>query len=95
MNENITYEIEPCPFCGAEASFTDPDWEHGFTAYVAVQCTKCFARSAPVSFSITSQCGGIGSEWRQPYERKALELWNTRATHNAELRGRPLADGPA
>ena len=71
--------LKPCPFCGGKAEFTDPDWEDGYKAFIAVWCPKCTAKDPVIKFHIYNNCGGVGSEWRLPYETKAATLWNTRA----------------
>lgn len=74
-----TYTILPCPFCGSPGVIADPDEsESGYRAWVYVFCRKCGARGGVIAFHIFNQCGGIGSEWRAPYERQAVALWNNR-----------------
>jgi Lar family restriction alleviation protein len=75
---DVEKELLPCPFCGGEARMSSPDCESGYTAYVYIYCSKCGSKGHEIKFHIYNNCGGIGSEWRRPYERKAIEAWNMR-----------------
>jgi hypothetical protein len=71
-------KLAHCPFCGGDAKLSNEDCESGYTAFVYVYCRKCGSKSSTIKFSIVDNCGGVGSEWRKPYEDRAIKIWNTR-----------------
>ena len=63
-------ELKPCPFCGAEAAFSD----------------VCFATSSYHPYKRTyrkifcKKCGGETKAWGT--ESKAVEAWNRRVSND-------------
>ena len=80
--------VMPCPFCGSH----DVAVKEGETyRWRLVVCNCCGAAGPDVR--IQTAGSGTNEEWERRAAVGAVAEWNKR--HNAELRGRPLADGPA
>ena len=82
----MTTILKPCPFCGGKAEFNPLDDENGYTAYIHIYCCECGAKSGTIRLHIMDNCGGYGSQWRLPYENKAIELWNKRSDVSQEVK---------